>query len=75
MKLIFTKNQENDTILQLQKGTVAEDFSYTEMIKQLLEKNSFEDTVYNNYTIDEQAKIESMLKKINEAIEDNIQMV
>ena len=71
MKLIFTKNKENEISVKLAIGTVAEDFSYTEMVKQLLKKNKFEDNQYSGLSTEEKSKIEEMLKKINIAVQDD----
>lgn len=71
MKLIFTKNADLEINVQLAKGTILEDFSYTEMLKQLLDNNNFEETEYHNITDDEKSRIEVMLKKINETIEEH----
>ena len=71
MKLIFTKSKENEISVKLATGTIAEDFSYTEMVKQLLKKNKFEDNQYSGLSTEEKAKLEEMLKKINQAIEDD----
>ncbi len=70
MKLIFTKTTDNEISVKMAIGTVAEEFSYTAMIKQLLKKNKFEDNVFKGITEDEKKRIEEMLKKINMAIED-----
>lgn len=70
MKLIFSKNTENEIDLKLQKGTVAEDFTYIEMVKQLLQKNEFEDTDFGNLSQDEQDKIKNMLTKISAVFEE-----
>jgi hypothetical protein len=64
MKLIFTKDVNNEINVQLQKGTIIEEFSYTEMVGQLLTQNVFDDTVFTNLTVEEEAKIQSMLDKI-----------
>lgn len=76
MKLIFTKDANNEINVQLQKGTVIEDFSYTEMVSQLLTNNVFDDTDFTNLSEEEQVKIQTMLDKIsavfhNEEEEDN----
>lgn len=70
MKLIFTKNSDNEISVQLTKGTVVENFSYIEMIKQLLEHNKFEETDYNNIAEEEKKRIEGMLQKIKEAVQE-----
>ncbi len=72
MKLIFSKNKDNEISVMIATGTIAEDFSYTEMIKQLLKKNKFEDNQYSGVTTEEKSKIEEMLRKINQAIEDEV---
>ncbi|NCA76451.1 MAG: hypothetical protein EOM90_08955 [Alphaproteobacteria bacterium] len=76
MKLIFTKDANNEINVQFQKGTVVEDFSYTEMISQLLTQNVFDDTHFTNLSEEEQAKIKGMLDKISavfqeEEVEEN----
>lgn len=73
MKLIFTKSEENEITVQLTKGTIVENFSYVEMIKQLLGHNKFEDTDYNNINEDEKKRIEGMLEKINAAVDEQVQ--
>ena len=70
MKLIFNKNAENEITVKMAVGTIAEDFSYTEMIKQLLKKNKFESNQYKGLSEDEKKRVEEMLDKINSAIED-----
>jgi hypothetical protein len=71
MKLIFTKDQDSEMSVQLTKGTIVENFSYVEMIKQLLENNKFEDNEYNNLTEDEKNRIYVMLQKINEVVDEH----
>ena len=69
MKLIFSKDDENNLSIQMATGTVVEDFTYVEMIKGLIKNNKFDDTQYDEkITEEEREKIESMLKKINESI-------
>jgi len=65
MKLILSKNSDNEIEIKIQKGTVLTDFSYTEMVRQLLENNKFEDTDYGTLTPQEQQKINLMLDKIS----------
>ncbi|MCV2484606.1 hypothetical protein OD917_06695 [Flavobacterium sp. SH_e] len=65
MKLIFTKDSNNEINVQLQKGTVIEDFSYTEMVGQLLTQNVFDDTDFTNLSEEEKTKIQIMLGKIS----------
>lgn len=69
MKLIFSKSDSNEINVQLQKGTIVEEFTYTEMIRQLLIDTGFEDTDFTNLSDEEQEKIRKMLDKINDVFE------
>ena len=72
MKLIFSKDNNNEISLQLQRGTTIEDFSYIEMVCQLLERNVFENPDFvGNFSDEERGKIQTMLDKINKIVEDN----
>lgn len=66
MKLIFNKEDNNDITVKIQQGTVAVDFTYTEMIKQLLEDNTIDDTDFGNLSDDEKGNLEEMLNKVSE---------
>lgn len=70
MKLIFNKESNNEITVKIQQGTVAVDFTYTEMIKQLLQDNTIEGTEFNNLTEDEQKKLNEMLTKVSEIFEE-----
>lgn len=70
MKLIFTKNANSEIDVQLQKGTVAEDFTYTEMVRQLLVDRKFEETEFTNLSDEEKEKIQNMLDKITEVFKE-----
>jgi hypothetical protein len=71
MKLIFSKNDNNEIAIQLQNGTIVDDFSYTEMVRLLLINNKFEDTDFENLSVEEQEKIQVMLDKISKVFEEN----
>lgn len=74
MKLLFSKDSNNEIAVKLQNGTVIEDFTYIEMIRQLLIKNEFVDTDFGNLSETEIIKIKSMLVKINEVfVEEEIE--
>ncbi|TDE30454.1 hypothetical protein E0I61_05510 [Flavobacterium ranwuense] len=66
MKLLFTKEDNNDITLKIQQGTVPVEFTYTEMIKQLLENNTIDDTDFGNLSDDEKENLEEILGKISE---------
>jgi hypothetical protein len=70
MKLIFNKEDNNDITVKIQQGTVAVDFTYTEMIKQLLENNTIDDTDFGNLLDDEKENLEEMLSKISEIFDE-----
>lgn len=70
MKLLFSKDEEENIIVKMAKGTVVEEFSYVEMIKILLQNNTFDNTDFgNNITSEEIERIESMLSSINDSLE------
>jgi hypothetical protein len=71
MKLIISKDESDELLIKIAKGTVEEEFTYVEMLKELLNNNKFEETIYEEgVTETEKERIESMLKQINEVIED-----
>lgn len=66
MKLIFNKENNNDISVKIQQGTVAVDFTYTEMIKQLLEDNTIDDTDFGNLSDNERENLVEMLNKVSD---------
>jgi len=70
MKLIFSKNNTNDIHVQLQRGSIIENFTYLEMINQLLVDNNFRDIDFGNLSETEKAKINSMLEKISDVFKE-----
>lgn len=78
MKLIFKKEENNDIAVEIQKGSIPVEFTYTEMIKQLLESNIIDDTDFGNLSSNEKEGLEDMLTKISEifnedeAVEGNV---
>ena len=72
MKLVFTKSEENEIAVQFQNGTVLENFSYTAMIKKLLDENKFEENIYNGLDQNEIDKVEKMLEKIIDVFKEEI---
>jgi hypothetical protein len=70
MKLIFNKEENNDITVKIQQGTIPIEFTYTEMIKQLLENNTIDDTDFGNLSDDEKKNLEDMLGKISNIFEE-----
>jgi hypothetical protein len=69
MKLYFTKDEQQEIVVQMSTGIVMQEFSYIEMIKGLLSSNNFEATDYSDEITDEEEdRIESMLSSINDSI-------
>lgn len=66
MKLLFNKEDNNDITVKIQQGTIPVEFTYTEMIKQLLDNNTIDDTDFGNLSDDEKENLEDMLNKISE---------
>ena len=69
MKLIFSKDDENEINVKIQKGTIEEDFSYIEMLKQLLNSNPINEVNYGNLSDLEKEKLENMIKEIGKVFE------
>jgi hypothetical protein len=70
MKLIFEKDTNNEINVKLQNGEVTQNFTYIEMVKQLLLNKNFDDTDFGNLSKDEQGKIKNMLEKISDVFEE-----
>lgn len=70
MKLLFNKEDNNDITVKIQQGTVPVEFTYTAMIKQLLENNTIVDTDFGNLLDDEKENLEEMLNKISEIFDE-----
>lgn len=69
MKLYFSKDDQDEIVVKMSTSTIQEDFSYVEMIKNLLENNEFDDTEFtDDFTDDEKTRIETMLSSINASI-------
>lgn len=75
MKLVFNKEDNNDITVKIQQGTIPVEFTYTEMIKQLLENNTFDNTDFGNLSDEETQNLEVMLEKISSIFdeEENIE--
>ena len=70
MKLIFNKEDNNDITVKIQQGTIPVEFTYTEMIKQLLENNTIDDTDFGNLSDEEKQNLEDMLNKISNIFDE-----
>ena len=71
MKLIISKDENEELVIKMARGTIEEDFTYVKMLKELLNNNKFEDTIYKEgVTETEKERIENMLTQINELIEN-----
>jgi hypothetical protein len=71
MKLLFKKEDNNDITVKIQQGTIPVEFTYTEMITQLLENNTIDDTDFGNLLDDEKENLEEMLGKISEIFNED----
>jgi hypothetical protein len=71
MQLLFKKEDNNDITVKIQQGTIPVEFTYTEMITQLLENNTIDDTDFGNLLDDEKENLEEMLGKISEIFNED----
>lgn len=67
MKLHFDKNDKGDILVQIEKGTILNDFDYVEMIQQLMVDNKIE-VSWGNLESLERNKLQELLEKISEAV-------
>lgn len=65
MRLVFTKDSNDDIKAQIHTGTILTDFSYVEMVKQLIENKEIDDVSFDAIEDDEKTKIEEMLDEIS----------
>jgi len=70
MKLFFNKEENNDITVKIQQGTIPVEFTYTEMVKQLLENNAIDDIDFGNLTEEEEKSLKEMLGKISKIFEE-----
>ena len=70
MKLIFTKTENGDIDVLIQKGTTTEKFSYLEMLKQLLNNNEIDEPDFTGFEDVEKEKIKDLLNKIKSKIDE-----
>ena len=69
MKLYFSKDEQNEIVVKMSTLTIQEDFSYIQMIKNLLVQNKFKETDFlGDFSDDEKNRIQAMLKNINDSI-------
>jgi hypothetical protein len=74
MKLHFNKNDQGDIVVNIQKGTDLIVFNYIEMLQQLLQKNTIEDSDFGNLDEDEKGILTEMLKDISKAIDEGLKV-
>lgn len=72
MRLVFTKEANGDIKSQIHTGTFLTEFSYSEMIKQLLQNNEIEEPEFNGLEPEEESKIKEMLDDISSIFEEEI---
>ncbi len=67
MKLHFNKSESGDIQVQIENGTVLNEFNYVEMLTQLMQDNSIESN-WGNLDEQEQNKMGELLGKIIDAV-------
>ncbi len=67
MKLHFNKTESGDIQVQIENGTVLNEFNYVEMLTQLMQDNSIESN-WGNLDEQEQKKMGELLGKIIDAV-------
>ena len=72
MKLFFTKSNQGEITLEMQKGTDRIDFDYVEMIKQLMENNEIDEPDFENLDEEEKEKVKKLLNEIKETVDEEM---
>ena len=73
MKLHFNKTEAGDIQVQIAKGTVLEEFNYVEMLTQLMQDNTIEESDWGNLDEQEKTKMSELLGKIKEAVKTGME--
>nr|WP_294782250.1 hypothetical protein [uncultured Flavobacterium sp.] len=71
MRLLFTKEANGDIKAQIHTGTILTDFTYTEMVNQLLKNKEIDEVEFVGLEDDEKTKIEEMLDDISKIFADD----
>ena len=68
----FSKNEDDNIDIQIVSGATTIDFTYVDMVKELMVNNSIEEPVFDDGAVseDEKERIKTMLKKISEVISE-----
>lgn len=73
MKLHFSKNENGDILVQIEKGTILINFNYIEMLSQLIIKNEIEESEWGNLDEEERMKLRELLQQITNAVKDGLE--
>lgn len=73
MKLHFSKNENGDILVQIERGTTLIDFNYIEMLNQLISKNEIEESEWGNLEEEERIKLKELLLQISNAVKDGLE--
>lgn len=73
MKLHFSKNENGDILVQIEKGTILINFNYIEMLSQLIIKNEIEESEWGNLDEEERMKLRELLRQITNAVKDGLE--
>ena len=71
MKLVFSKNEKQEIVVQSKVGDETFDFSYVNMIKSLIDSRALEATeIDENFSDAEKESILKMVNHINKEVEE-----
>lgn len=73
MKLHFSKNENGDILVQIEKGTILINFNYIEMLSQLIIKNEIEESEWGNLDEEERLKLRELLQQITNAVKEGLE--
>lgn len=73
MKLHFSKNEDGDISVRMEKATSLIDFDYIEMLRQLIENNEIEEPNWGNLDANEKSILQGLLQQIKDAVKEGME--
>jgi len=72
MKLIFKKEEDQNISIHIAQGTAPIEFTYVDMIKDLLKANEIEESIFEGDISDEEKeRLNTMLQKIKASMAED----
>ena len=73
MKLHFSKSENGDISVRMEKATSLINFDYIEMLRQLIANNEIEEPEWGNLDANEKTILQGLLQQIKEAVQEGLE--